>query len=101
MQALARAKQASREIFGASEDLLKAPLELVGAYQQEGGAQRYYVWGAILSTMLALAGLLLLGKLYVDDSLRRAVESERREPCQPGRHPAAARTRSATWRTAT
>jgi len=77
MQALARAKQASREIFGASEDLLKAPLELVGAYQQEGGAQRYYVWGAILSTVLALAGLLLLGNLYVDDSLRRAVESER------------------------
>jgi twitching motility protein PilJ len=77
MQALARAKQASREIFGTSEDLLKAPLELVGSYQQEGGAQRYYVWGAILSTILALAGLLLLGKLYVDDSLRRAVESER------------------------
>ena len=78
MQALARAKQASRDIFGASEDLLKAPLELVGSYQQEGGAQRYYVWGAILSTLLALAGLLLLGKLYVDDSLRRAMESERR-----------------------
>jgi len=77
MQALARAKQASRDIFGASEDLLKAPLELVGSYQQEGGAQRYYVWGAILSTLLALAGLLLLGKLYVDDSLRRAMESER------------------------
>ena len=78
MQALARAKQASRDIFGASEDLLKAPLELVGSYQQEGGAQRYYVWGAILSTLLALAGLLLLGNLYVDDSLRRAMESERR-----------------------
>ena len=78
MQALARAKQASRDIFGASEDLLKAPLALVGSYQQEGGAQRYYVWGAILSTLLALAGLLLLGNLYVDDSLRRAMESERR-----------------------
>ncbi len=77
MQALARAKQASREIFGASEDLLKAPLALVGSYHQEGGVQRYYVWGAILSTILALAGLLLLGNLYVDDSLRRAVESER------------------------
>jgi twitching motility protein PilJ len=77
MQELARAKQASRDIFGASEDLLKAPLELVGSYQQVGGAQRYYVWGAILSTLLALAGLLLLGKLYVDDSLRRAMESER------------------------
>jgi len=77
MQALARAKQASREIFGASEDLLKAPLELVGSYQQEAGAQRYYVWGAILFTILALAGLLLLGKLYVDDGMRRAMDSER------------------------
>ena len=77
MQELARAKQASREIFGASEDLLKAPLELVSSYQQEGGVQRHYVLGAILSTILALAGLLLLGNLYVDDSLRRAVESER------------------------
>ena len=77
MQALARAKQASRDIFGASEGLLKAPLELVGAYQQEGGGQRYYVLAAILSTLLALAGLLLLGNLYVDDSMRRAMESER------------------------
>ncbi len=77
MQALARAKQASREIFGASEGLLKLPLELAASYQQEVQAQRYYVWGAVLSALLALGGLLLLGKVYLDDSLRRAVESER------------------------
>jgi twitching motility protein PilJ len=77
MQALARAKQASREIFGASEDLLSSPLELAGAYQQDVGAQRLFVWGAILFTLLALAGLFLLGKLYVDDGLRRAMDSER------------------------
>jgi twitching motility protein PilJ len=77
MQELARAKQASREIFGASEELLKAPLELATAYQQEGGGQSFYVWAAILSTILALAGLLLLGKLYVDDSMHRAMDSER------------------------
>ena len=77
MQELARAKQASREIFGASEDLLKAPLELAAAYQQEGGGQSFYVWAAILSTILALAGLLLLGKLFVDDSMHRAMDSER------------------------
>ena len=77
MQALARAKQASREIFGASEGLLKSPLELAAFYQQEVRAQRYYVWGAVLSALLALGGLLLLGKVYLDDGLRRAVESER------------------------
>lgn len=76
MQALARAKQASRDIFGASEGLLNAPLELAAAYQQGTGTQRYFVWGAVLSTLLALGSLLLLGKAYLDDSLRRAVESE-------------------------
>ncbi len=76
MQALARAKQASRDIFGASEGLLNAPLELAAAYQQGMGTQRYFVWGAVLSTLLALGSLLLLGKAYLDDSLRRAVESE-------------------------
>jgi twitching motility protein PilJ len=77
MQALARAKQASRDIFGASEGLLNSPLELAASYQQAVRAQRYYVWGAVLSALLALAGLILLGKVYLDDGLRRAVESER------------------------
>ncbi|MGH8661715.1 MAG: methyl-accepting chemotaxis protein [Burkholderiales bacterium] len=77
MQALARAKQASRDIFGASEALLNSPIELAAAYQQETGAQRYYVWGAVLSALLALGSLLLLGKTYLDDSLRRAADSER------------------------
>lgn len=76
MQALAGAKQASREIFAASEGLLKSPMELAAAYQQEVGAQRYYVWGAVLSALLALGSLLFLGKVYLDDSLRRAAESE-------------------------
>ena len=77
MQALARAKQASRDVFAASEGLLKAPLELTEAYQQGTGPQRYSLFGAILSGILALASLLLLGKAYLDDSMRRAAESER------------------------
>jgi twitching motility protein PilJ len=77
MQALARAKQASREVFGASEALLNAPQELSGAFQQGTGPQRYFLFGAILSGLLALGSLLLLGKAYLDDSLRRAAESER------------------------
>jgi twitching motility protein PilJ len=77
MQALARAKQASRDIFGASEGLLKAPMQLAAFYEQHGGAQRYYAWAAVLSALLALGCLLLLGRVYVDDSRRRAEESER------------------------
>ena len=77
MQALARAKQASREVFAASEGLLKAPLELADAYHQGTGPQRYFLFGAVLSGILALGSLLLLGKAYLDDSMRRAAESER------------------------
>jgi twitching motility protein PilJ len=77
MQALSGAKQASRDIFQASEGLLTAPQELAGSYQQEMGGQRYYVWGAVLSALLALACLMLLGKAYLDESSRRAVDSER------------------------
>jgi twitching motility protein PilJ len=77
MQALARAKQASRDIFGASEGLLKSPVELAAAYQEGTQTQRYFVWGAVLSALLALAGLFLLGKAYLDDSIRRAAESDR------------------------
>jgi twitching motility protein PilJ len=77
MQALSRAKQASRDIFGASEGLLMSPVELAASYQQESGEQRYYIGGAALSALLALGCLFLLGKVYVDDSFRRATESER------------------------
>ena len=77
MQALARAKQASRDIFSASEGLLKSPVELAAAYQEGTQTQRYYVWGAVLGALLALAGLFLLGKAYLDDSIRRAAESDR------------------------
>jgi twitching motility protein PilJ len=76
MQALSSAKQASRDIFRASEGLLTAPQELTNLYQQETGGQRYYVWGAILCALLALACLMLLGKVYLEESTRRARESE-------------------------
>src|SRR5262245_40230330 len=76
MQALSSAKQASRDIFRASEGLLTAPQELTNMYQQETGGNRYYVWGAVLCALLALACLMLLGKVYLDESTRRAAESE-------------------------
>lgn len=77
MQSLARAKQASREVFGASEGLLTASAALNNAYQEAGAAQRYYAWGAVLGAALALACLVLLGRAYIVGSRRRAAESER------------------------
>jgi len=76
MQALSGAKQASRDTFGASEGLLTASLALAASYQQAGGIQVYYIWGAIISAILALGCLLGLGKVFVDDSVRRAMDSE-------------------------
>jgi len=77
MQSLARAKQASREVFGASEGLLAASAALGAGYQSAGFVQRYYAWGAVLGAALALACLLFLGRTYIAGSRRRAMESER------------------------
>ena len=76
MQALARAKQSSRDIFTASEALLKAPGDLVQGYQEEATGHAYYVAAAVLSALLALAALILLGKVFLDDARRRALASE-------------------------
>jgi twitching motility protein PilJ len=78
MQALAAAKQASRDIFGASEPLLKSTQEIGNSYQEMAGSQAYYVWGAVLGALLALGCLLLLGWVYLVDSRRRAADSEQR-----------------------
>ena len=77
MQSLARAKQANRDIFGASESLLDASAALAAAYQKAGAGERYYAWAAVLSAVLALACLLLLGRAYLSGIRRRAAESER------------------------
>jgi twitching motility protein PilJ len=76
MQALAAAKQASRDIFGASEGLLKSTQELGNAHQQLAQGQADYVLGAVISALLALGSLLLLGRVYLVDSRRRAAQSE-------------------------
>ena len=76
MAALASAKQASRDIFAVSENLLKLPVQATEFYQQESTRQIYLVAGAVLSALLALAALFLLGKVFLDDARRRALESE-------------------------
>ena len=76
MQALSGAKQGSREIFAASENLLKLPVQLTESYQQQAASQGYLISAAVLSALFALASLILLGKVFLDDARRRALESE-------------------------
>jgi twitching motility protein PilJ len=77
MSALSQAKQASRDVFSASEGLHRSGLALSDFYQKAGEGQRYLVWAAIVGGFLALGCLLLLGRTYLAESRRRAEESER------------------------
>ena len=76
MQPLVLAKQAGARIFRGSEDLLKATDELANAYQQElsGGGTMTLV--LVFLVVLAIAVLALLAKVYLEDTRRRAEESE-------------------------
>src|SRR6266436_675914 len=77
MQRLVNAKRASRDMFNDSETLLGAAERLSGGYEDELSARRinYLAMGVV--SLLAFLVLLLIGKAYVDDSRRRAEESER------------------------
>jgi twitching motility protein PilJ len=74
---LVGAKRATFEIFNESETLLQSAEKLGRGYEEELGGRRvtYVVLAAL--TGLALLVLVLIGKLYIDDSRRRAEESER------------------------
>jgi twitching motility protein PilJ len=74
---LVGAKRATFEIFNDSETLLQSAEKLGRGYEDELGGRRVtYVVLAVL-TGLALLMLVLIGKVYIDDSRRRAEESER------------------------
>ena len=76
-QQLVNAKRASFELFKDSEELLRAAENLNTAYEAElvGRRLNFIVLAAV--SLLALVVLLLIGKVYLDDSGRRAEESER------------------------
>jgi twitching motility protein PilJ len=76
MQPLVLAKQSGARIFRGSEDLLKATDELANAYQQElaGGGTMTLV--LVFLVVLAVGVLALLAKVYLEDTRRRAEESE-------------------------
>ena len=77
MQRLVNAKRATRDIFNESESLLAASEQLNNAYQDELEGRKYNFIALAVISLLALAVLLLIGKVYLDDSRRRAEESER------------------------
>jgi twitching motility protein PilJ len=76
-QQLVNAKRASFDLFKDSEALLSAAENLNTAYQEELGGRRLNAVVLAVVSFLALVVLVLIGKTYLDDSRRRADESER------------------------
>lgn len=76
-QRLVNAKRASFDLFKDSEALLRASEELNAGYEAELAGRRVNAIVLAVVSLLALAVLLLIGKVYLDDSRRRAEESER------------------------
>ena len=77
MQRLVNAKRATRDIFNDSEALLVASEKLEDGYQLESESRKYNLFALGGISIGALLMLLLIGKVYLDDSRRRAEESER------------------------
>src|ERR1041385_2533676 len=77
MQRLVNAKRATRDIFNDSEKLLVASEALNERYESElSGRQTNFIALAVVS-LIAFGVLLLIGKVYVDDSRLRAEDSEK------------------------
>jgi twitching motility protein PilJ len=76
MAALAKAKQSSRDIFAASEGLLQGPVELAQRYEDVSSGYILYFVVAVMLSLLALACLVLVGGMLLEDARRRAAQSE-------------------------
>jgi twitching motility protein PilJ len=76
MQGLVNAKRATRDTFNDSETLLRSAEELNKGYESLLEARQVNFAALGVVSLLALLTLLLIGKVYVDDSRRRAAESE-------------------------
>ena len=76
MQRLVEAKHAGSKIFSDSEELLGASKALAEAYQ--GGIAERATYGVILVVLvvLVLATLILMAKIYLDDTRRQAEVAE-------------------------
>jgi twitching motility protein PilJ len=77
MQRLVNAKRATRDLFFDSDDLLAASEKLNSAYEAGLAARRINFIALAAVSLLAFFVLLLIGKVYAEDSGRRAEESDR------------------------
>lgn len=76
MNRLITAKQAARGINSESEALLTDTANLADQFEGGGKTRAFTLWAAIVFAVLALACLVLLGKVFLDDARVRAYESE-------------------------
>ena len=74
---LIQAKAHSARIMSDNEALLSACDELSNGFQAILSARKGYAFSLILIALLAVATLGVIGKLYMDDSRRRADEAEK------------------------
>jgi len=77
MQRLVSAKRATRDLFNDSETLLGAAERLSAGYEEQLAARRVNFVAMGVVSVLAIVLLLLIGKVYVDDTRKRAEQSER------------------------
>jgi twitching motility protein PilJ len=77
MQRLVLAKQSGSAIFKDSDALLAATDKLADAYQAELAERALYIVILVVLVLAALGSLVLMAKIYLEDSRRRAEESER------------------------
>jgi twitching motility protein PilJ len=76
MQRLTIAKQSARSINNESEPLLQDTTKLASVFEGGGVERTFTFWTAVVLGLIALASLVLVGKVYLDDSRVRAQESE-------------------------
>ncbi|OAI50888.1 chemotaxis protein [Betaproteobacteria bacterium SCGC AG-212-J23] len=76
-QRLVNAKRATFDLFNDSESLLKSAEQLNDAYEAELQGRRVNLIVLVVVSVAALGVLLLIGKFYLDDTRRRADDSEK------------------------
>ena len=77
MQRLVNAKRATRDLFNDSETLLGAAERLSAGYEEQLAARRINFIALGVVSVLAVLLLLMMGKVYLDDTRKRAEQSER------------------------
>jgi len=77
MQRLVNAKRATRDLFNDSETLLGAAERLSAGYEEQLAARRINFIALGVVSVLAVLLLLMMGKVYLEDTRKRAEQSER------------------------